>query len=179
MDKINFTGASIEQRLHYMKLMHDKLIKQYQDKLIFSDIALTTSGKFIDKINVLSQVSRNKEMKYHFIMGYDTLIRVLDFKYYMKEYNYESMVETLKPFFLNGNIYYTKRGEEIVDKEMDKLLLRFKEKIVYFELLEKCHEEVSSTKVRQAIKDGDKEGKLKNMVDKDILKLVLEDNPYV
>lgn len=73
MDKVVF-GASLEDRLLMLRLFA-RPFASYR-------IALSSHGLFLDKLRVLRQLYPSSSTSFYFIVGYDTLVRVLDPKYY-------------------------------------------------------------------------------------------------
>lgn len=73
MDKKVF-GASLEDRLLMLRLFA-RSFPNYQ-------VALSSHGLFLDKLRVLRRLYPSSSTSFYFIVGYDTLVRILDPKYY-------------------------------------------------------------------------------------------------
>ncbi|MBI2875927.1 MAG: nicotinate-nicotinamide nucleotide adenylyltransferase [Candidatus Tectomicrobia bacterium] len=74
MDKEIF-GASLEDRLVMLRLFA-RAFPHYR-------IALSSHGRFLDKLQALRQRYPFASVSFYFIVGYDTLVRILDPKYYV------------------------------------------------------------------------------------------------
>ena len=93
------SGASPSQRLDMMTLLAKK-------QTLPTAVGVTTSGRFVDKATDLLNTFPNNATatatttKFCFILGYDTLIRLLDPKYYHPI----SVQEALHPFFQHSTL---------------------------------------------------------------------------
>jgi nicotinamide-nucleotide adenylyltransferase len=87
------SGASVVQRVQMMELLSTTLDQP-------AVIGLTRHGKFIDKATHITRwfdtkYNKTKSLELYFIVGYDTMIRFMDPKYYAPV----SVKEALSPFF--------------------------------------------------------------------------------
>ncbi|KAI9497966.1 hypothetical protein BDB00DRAFT_802789 [Zychaea mexicana] len=85
-------GASASQRLDMMTLVAQRRNNEHQ-QTIPTAVGVTTHGRFIDKATALQSLWPRKT--FYFIVGYDTVIRLLDPAYYPEK----SVDEALAPFF--------------------------------------------------------------------------------
>jgi nicotinamide-nucleotide adenylyltransferase len=173
--------ASFEDRLAMMHLFAQSVS---EPELV--DIAITKHARFLDKAAELEKVYPGAEQTY--LTGYDTLIRLLDPKYYPPTHT----LEPLEAFFKRGRVVCTMRAggglgdvkeqmefvERIASGEREKDGCR-KEWAQRIELVEAAPEslDVSSTKVREAVKTGDMEALDKYMT-KEVKEWVLQRSLY-
>jgi nicotinamide-nucleotide adenylyltransferase len=154
--------ASFEDRLAMMLLLASELHPPYP-----VDIALTKHARFLDKSEELNRHYREVEEQ-TFITGYDTLVRLLDTRYYPVAYT----LDPLRGFFdrnkvrcvlRDGDAWGGKESQrEYVcaiargERESEGCRREWAGKI---ELVEGTEESagVSSTKVREAVWSGDRE----------------------
>lgn len=141
LDKEIF-GASLEERLLMILLCFEK------DPTV--SIAFTTGGLFIEKLALLLEAYPQDTM-IRFIVGHDTLIRVLDAKYY------EDRDASLRRLFTDSQFLVATRGsagvDEIRDLSHQKGNRPFAERIVPFQIPFSIGQ-VSSTLVRNRIRQG-------------------------
>ncbi len=119
-DKIHPTPVSFPHRMAMMELMAKELNRTLQTDVI---LGLTKHAKFIDKFNALRSWEQNlrslaliKNLNYYFLVGYDTLIRIFDPKYYLPK----TIGESLASFMANTNIFVLTRNDG--DKEASKYM---------------------------------------------------------
>lgn len=133
LDKKEITGASLSQRLSLMSILKAdvdrKLSKIRGSHPVQVVVGLTNCGKFVEKSSViqhhLSEAGYAPFTKIHFAMGFDTVVRFFNPKYYlaatesdpsgdMAEPILQEMKTHLDPFFKrnNSHISYASRGEE-------------------------------------------------------------------
>ncbi|RCH82962.1 hypothetical protein CU097_001122, partial [Rhizopus azygosporus] len=106
------TGATIVQRVQMMELM----AARYPN----SAVGLTPHAKFVDKAAHIQAWLPDTRLELYFIMGYDTIVRLLDPKYYMPR----PVMEVLGPFLNTCHIICADRGEGEEQKAFwDKLKL--------------------------------------------------------
>ncbi|RCH96052.1 hypothetical protein CU098_011241, partial [Rhizopus stolonifer] len=93
----SMTGASVNQRIEMMQLMASK------DRTM--TVGITCHGKFVDKQKAIH--SRYPRLELYFILGYDTLVRLLDPKYYDLP-----LKQALEPFLNNCRLVCADRGQQ-------------------------------------------------------------------
>jgi nicotinate (nicotinamide) nucleotide adenylyltransferase len=141
MDKEIF-GASLEERLSMILLCFEK------DRSV--SVALTSRGRFVEKLALLLN-AYPPDTKIHFIVGHDTLIRVLDPGYY------ENRDAALRHLFAASRFLVAGRGNVGID-EIRALMNQkenrtFSQRIVPFEIPSSMAQ-VSSTYIRKEIERG-------------------------
>jgi nicotinate (nicotinamide) nucleotide adenylyltransferase len=143
LDK-EIAGASLEQRLLMILLCFES------DPTV--SIAFTNRGLFGDKLTLLKKAYPDNTM-IRFIVGYDTLTRILDTKYY------EDRDASLNRLFAESRFLVATRGN--VDTDRIKRVVTqkenrpFAEKIVPFEM-PFATRHVSSTHIRKDLSEGRK-----------------------
>lgn len=153
------TGASVLQRAQMMELMAGS----------FDTIAvgLTPHGKFIDKAESIQSWFKHP-VQLEFILGYDTITRFFDSKYYSVP-----VTEALTPFFTRCRLICADRGSdkhnfwESIGKDYEQCIDRIH--------LDRETEAISSTKARSAIGSTDD---AHSFLDDTILEFVLQENLY-
>ncbi|NIO03310.1 MAG: hypothetical protein GTN74_01490 [Proteobacteria bacterium] len=139
LDKEIF-GASLEERLLMILLCFQK------DSAV--SLAFTNRGRFVEKLELIMD-AYPKDTLIRFIVGYDTMVRVLDAKYY------ENRNASLTRLFAGSEFLVATRGNARVD-EIRRLALQrenrpFAEKIIPLEI-PLPHRRLSSTQIRNAIR---------------------------
>ncbi|KAG2229175.1 hypothetical protein INT48_001495 [Thamnidium elegans] len=150
------TGASALQRAQMMELMSHSFDHPVA-------VGFTTHGKFVDKAKAI-QAWFERPVELHFILGYDTITRLFDPKYYTPI----PVQEALASFFQSCYIICADRGE--ADQTFWNQIHQPIERIQ----LDADLGFISSTLVRQT-KDQDK---LKSMLDPNILQFIQDENLY-
>lgn len=99
-DKSAAVPASFEDRIYMMYLMSEYLAKELH---INVSVGLTTHAKFVDKLvsilNYLKNapgVTADRLLKLTFLVGYDTLVRIFDPKYYLPDKLSDSLNNFMK-----------------------------------------------------------------------------------
>ncbi|KAG2223708.1 hypothetical protein INT45_007286 [Circinella minor] len=180
------SGASPSQRLDMMTLLAKK-------QPLPTAVGVTTSGRFVDKATELLNTFSNKNnvtttTRFCFILGYDTLIRLLDPKYYHPM----SVQEALHPFFQHSTLVCVDRDGY---GDMDEFWQKHKEdwvnkdgKITRIVLNDPKLETISSSLVRSIISNtrsttgvtaAAKEEELETMVDRDVAKYIRNQGLYL
>jgi len=141
-------GATLEDRLLMLTLFA-------RDKPNIS-IALSSHGLFVDKLMALKQVYPSGT-EIFFIVGYDTIIRVLDEKYY------QDREVALNQLFEGSRFLVANRREKNI-KDIHRLFElkeneKYRDKIDTFQISPSLAE-VSSTQVRRLVKEGESIGHL-------------------
>ena len=116
--------APFEQRLEMMAAFAQDLLDQVQrtDSSLVVDVGVTKLPYFVDKAKTIADAieyrndkSPNPISQLHLI-GYDTLIRVLDTKYYPPDHTLES----LKDLFAHHGLRVTLRADEALGDKRDQ-----------------------------------------------------------
>lgn len=157
------------------------------------DIAVTKLPYFMDKSSAIEASGEYPEgaQQVH-LTGFDTLIRILDPKYYKSD----KKLRVLEPFFEKNRLRVTYRTDddwgvrEAQDEYLEELAKGRrddeggKREWVAGGRIEMCdgrkegEEPISSTKVRNAAKDGDRE-MLGKLVTKGVAEWILEEGLYM
>lgn len=156
------TGASVLQRAQMMELMAGS----------FESIAvgLTPHGKFIDKAQSIQSWFKHP-VQLTFILGYDTITRFFDSKYYSPV----PVKEALAPFFTTSRLICADRGSDTdgfwegIGKDYERFIDRIH--------LDPETEAISSTKARLAIASHD-DSTIHSLLDDAILQFVLQEHLY-
>ncbi|KAI8989592.1 hypothetical protein BDB01DRAFT_718454 [Pilobolus umbonatus] len=142
-------GASVLQRVQMMEIMARTLEPGN------IAVGLTSHGKFVDKAKVIDdwyhQLPRNKrKLELYFIVGYDTVVRLFDPKYYAPE----SVNEALEPFFRHHHLIWANR--KMGDESLYEMAWQNQasDKIHQIELDPEVSD-YSSTKARESIRMND------------------------
>ena len=135
-------GASLEERL--------LMIKLYAQKRPQFSVAACSHGRFVEKVKVIRPLYP-PETEIYFIIGYDTLKRVFDAKYYT------NLELELAELFSMSRFIVANRGEN--DAGMIKKMLSRKENEPYAEKIDLIdlppfHANISSTEIRDRIQSG-------------------------
>jgi len=141
MDK-ELIGATLADRLLMLQVL-------FEGRPRFS-VGITNGGLFLTKAEVLKETFP-KGMDITFIVGYDTLARVFDPKYY------EDREGALDRLFACSTFMVANRGDhgrEAVDQLMGPLEnRRFKGRVQFFEIPVRLAQ-ISSSRVRQRVREG-------------------------
>ncbi|KAI9258033.1 hypothetical protein BDA99DRAFT_561472 [Phascolomyces articulosus] len=92
------SGASPPQRLAMMTLIADHMAS-----FVPTAVGTTASGRFIDKAKALEETldtNNDKKHEFYFIVGHDTMVRLLDPKYYQGV----PVEKALAPFFQHSRL---------------------------------------------------------------------------
>lgn len=113
-DKIHPQPALFEHRLQMMYLMANYWFKESN---VHVSIGITRHARFVDKlVSILEQLER--PVKLTFAVGYDTLIRILDEKYYLPD----KLLDSLREFMTTSDIFCLTRSSTSIT-EADQLNL--------------------------------------------------------
>lgn len=161
------------------------------------DVGVTKEAMFVDKANAIEKSgvythgtrSLKGQMEQVHLTGFDTLIRLLDTKYYPPTYD----LSGLAGLFEKGRFRVTRRtGGEWGDRERQDGFLRsmgsgglssvrgeneWAQKIELVNGREEGEEVVSSTKVREAVELGDL-GALEKLVTQDVAEWIVKHRLY-
>lgn len=137
-------GWPIEARLLTLKI-HTK-------NRSYISLGISSHGRYIDKINALKQIYPTQS-DFYFIVGYDTLVRIFDPKYY------NDIHEELNTLFSQCKfIVANRKGVSIPDIKqfLDQPDLRHYQQFIEYITLPDYYANLSSTDIRNRIHAGDK-----------------------
>lgn len=199
--------AAFEHRLAMMNVFAQELVKmvttsddkEHTQGGVIVDVGVTKEARFIDKARILEAQEEYtdhgnddtaKTVEQVHLIGFDTLIRLLDPKYYPPKHT----LEPLEDLFEKHRVRVTRRtddawgGREEQDqyvreiaegqKERDGPRKEWAQRIDLVEGREVGQEAVSSTKVREAAKAGDEEA-LKRLVTDGVARWILDEKLYL
>lgn len=124
-DKVLETPASYDHRLNMMLLMAHYLEKNLD---VHVSIGLTHHAKFVDKsVSIIDYLKEYFSSDYHsmkltFAVGFDTLVRILDPKYYLPDL----LLDLLHEFMTTTDLFCLTRSENVES---------YREQIDYFRQL--------------------------------------------
>lgn len=125
-------------------------LKSYAAERNNVSIGVSSHGRYIDKISALKAIYP-EGTEYHFIVGYDTLVRIFDPKYYTDINN------ELKGLFSQCKFIVANRENvdiETIKKFLDTSRIRPYSSHISCLMLPKCYADVSSTEVRKRLENG-------------------------
>ncbi|MCJ1279725.1 hypothetical protein MMC21_007549 [Puttea exsequens] len=194
--------AAFEQRLAMMGTFAEELVEalmasangEYKEGELIVDVGVTKEARFVDKARVLEDYKdyhhEGKPVEQVHLTGFDTLIRLLDTKYYPPQHN----LEPLTGLFKKHRVRATRRTDDEWGgrEEQDGYLKRIAngdrenegarkgwvDRIELVEGRKEGEEVVSSTKVREAAKGKD-EGQLRTLVTDKVAKWIIQENLYL
>lgn len=203
--------AALEQRLAMMKIFANELLqavaqpdKNYdtdglKEGEIVVDVGVTKEARFVDKTSVLEKYwdytcltseDVRKPMEQVHLIGFDTLIRLLDIKYYPPNHD----LQPLESLFEKHRVRVTRRtddawgGKEVQDEYIGKIQdgdredegakREWSERIELVEGRKEGEEIVSSTKVREAAKAGDRKA-LQKLVSDGVAQWIMDEKLYL
>ena len=126
-------------------------LKRYAEEGNNVSIGISSHGRYIDKISAL-KACYPEDTEFHFIVGYDTLVRIFDSKYYT------NIDKELKELFLHCRFIVANRENVDIEKIkefLDTTMIRPYSSYISCLLLPKCYADVSSTEVRRRIENGE------------------------
>jgi len=142
-------GAPLDQRL--------KVLECYARNESNLSVAVCSHGRFIDKIFALKKLYPSNT-EFFFIIGYDTLVRIFDQKYYT------DMDKELDELFSQSRFIVANRGKDGVKSINDYLMKNpiSQKYINKFDTihLEEPYAQISSTEVRECVSNGNSIEKL-------------------
>ncbi|KAK6455506.1 nicotinate-nucleotide adenylyltransferase [Scheffersomyces xylosifermentans] len=127
-DKINPAPESFENRLEMMYLMAQDLANKFPETKHIG-IGLTNHAKFVDKsVSILNYLHINgidkNQMKLTFLVGFDTLIRIFNPKYYLPD----KLSNSLEEFMKSTDLFcLTRNDDKITIDEQSNYLTDIKE----------------------------------------------------
>lgn len=126
-------------------------LKRYAENRAGVSVALSSHGRYLDKLSALEAVYP-RQTEYHFIVGYDTLVRIFDPKYYTDVHG------ELRELFAACRFIAVNREQADVKVIMEFLaqpaIQPYSEFITYLGLPD-FYAQISSTAVREQIARGD------------------------
>lgn len=160
------SGASVLQRAQMMEIV----ARQQPDIAV----AITQHGRFIDKARCLQQWIQ-EPVDLYFIVGYDTITRLLDQKYYEVP-----VQEALDPFFQSCRLVCADRPGFDTDQVVSQfwksaIIQRYQDAIQRIQLSDNELATLSSTRARNA---GDS-AELDTIVDPDIAAFIRTEKLYI
>lgn len=126
-------------------------LKRYTKNRGKFSVGVSSHGRYIDKVTAL-KVILPPETEFHFIVGYDTLVRIFDPKYYT-DFHTE-----LGELFVDARFIVANRAEadvETIASFMDQPEIRQYVPYVSCLLLPDVYAYMSSTEVRELLKRGE------------------------
>ena len=199
--------AAFEHRLAMMNVFAEELVKmvatsdekKHPHDDVIVDVGVTKEARFIDKARTLEAQEEYighgngntaKPFEQVHLIGFDTLIRLLDTKYYPPKHT----LEPLEDLFKKHRVRVTRRtadawgGREEQDQYVRKIAegkmgangpkKEWAQRIDLVEGRKEGEEIVSSTKVREAAKAGDEDA-LKKLVTDEVARWILDEKLYM
>ena len=199
--------AAFEHRLAMMNVFAEELVKmvatsdekEHTQGDVIVDVGVTKEARFIDKARILEAQEEHKGhdnndtvklVEQVHLIGFDTLIRLLDKKYYPPKHT----LEPLEDLFKKHRVRVTRRtddawgGREEQDQyvrkiaegqsEADGARKEWAQRIDLVEGRGEGEEIVSSTKVRESAEAGDEEA-LKRLVTDGVARWILHEKLYL
>ncbi len=126
-------------------------LKRYTKNREKFSVGVSSHGRYIDKVSAL-KVILPPETEFHFIVGYDTLVRIFDPKYYT-DFHTE-----LGELFVDARFIVANRAEadvETIASFMDQPEIRQYTPYVSCLLLPDVYAYMSSTEVRELLERGE------------------------
>lgn len=109
-DKVDPQPASFEHRLDMMHLMADYL---HDNLKVDVSIGLTLHAKFVDKlVSIMNDVRERlpeSDVKLTFLVGFDTLLRIFDPKYYLPD----KLLDLLNEFMRTTDLFCLTRQDNV------------------------------------------------------------------
>lgn len=126
-------------------------LKGYAEEGNDVSIGISSHGRYIDKVSALKGLYP-EDTEFHFIVGYDTLVRVFDAKYYA------DMNVELKELFSECRFIVANRnnvGLETIKKYLNQPTIQPYSSYISVLILPDFYSEISSTEVRDRIERGE------------------------
>jgi nicotinamide-nucleotide adenylyltransferase len=109
VDKPGQDVSSLTQRLDMMQLLTQDIHESYPNVSI--SLGIIKHGRFVDKLHALC--SHNNATTYSFLVGFDTLIRILDPKYYDRDV---PLAQSLAPVMDSASFLVLTRRPDAISK---------------------------------------------------------------
>ena len=162
MDK-RLTGASFEERLEMLKVLFERHSR--------ISIGVSNRGLFLEKVRPLRELFPSGTA-FVFIVGFDTIIRVLDRKYYKnRKRSLDHLFESCEFLVANRGNHEREAFERFFLQQGNE---RYKRKVGFF-TLSKEFSSISSSLVRKKLGEGKS---VKNMVPPAVLRFIQEKGVY-
>ena len=126
-------------------------LKRYTKHREKFSIGVSSHGRYIDKVTAL-KVILPPETEFHFIIGYDTLVRIFDLKYYT---DFHAELEAL---FMDARFIVANRAEadiKTIESFLNQSEIRRYAPYVSCLLLPDVYAYMSSTEVRELLEQGE------------------------
>ncbi|KAF9974610.1 hypothetical protein BGZ73_001979 [Actinomortierella ambigua] len=149
------TGASAVERLEMMEALAQECMKNEHEvaSLRHMAVGLTIHARFIDKAQPILDSYPPGTVQLSWIMGHDTLTRLLDPKYY------KDIKADLSPFFEYNHAICSTRPDYGTREDLDKVIQQSghadKVTLVEIEAEDEAIATMSSTIVRKAVQNKD------------------------
>lgn len=182
-DKKTADLGNYSLRLDMIQLLASHISEDYG---IACSIGLTTKSLFTEKISAINQEINKPQVKFTFLLGFDTLVRLFDPKYYPNQ----SISSALKLLFANSSFFILSRNDEKYPQEEQE---KYIEKIERGEFKNDIPSEwtrhlflvrgdgtslnISSSEIRAMINGGQE--KWKKYTYADIIGYITDHNMYV
>ena len=126
-------------------------LKRYAESRPDISVGASSHGRYIDKLTALNALYP-QQTEFHFIVGYDTLIRIFDAKYYT---DFDAELQELFPAcrFIAAN--RAEADAETIDAFMSQPATRPYAPFVSTLALPVAYAEISSTEIRQRLEQGE------------------------
>ncbi|KAF9160411.1 hypothetical protein DFQ27_005810 [Actinomortierella ambigua] len=149
------TGASAIERLEMMEALALECIRDEREETALRHMAvgLTIHARFIDKAQPILDSYPPETVRLSWIMGHDTLTRLLDPKYY------KDIKVDLSPFFERNHAICSTRPDYGTREDLDRVIKQSghadKVTLVEIEAEDEAIATMSSTIVRKAVQNKD------------------------
>lgn len=120
-DKVIPDPAVLNNRLEMMHIMANDISKKYTVNV---SIGLTKHAKFVDKsVSIFHYIKEREDVKLTFLIGFDTLIRILNPKYYLPD----KLSISLEQFMRSTDLFcLTRTDKEITNEQQSSYLEEIK-----------------------------------------------------
>jgi nicotinamide-nucleotide adenylyltransferase len=167
--------ATFDHRLEMMQLLAQQIEKTSSASAL---IAISKHPRFVDKARDVTKAFPEMDAVV-WLVGYDTLIRILDKKYYR-----DTLEESLGEFWERNRLVCAIRGDDVEERayverikkgEVEGVPAKWAE---YVKVIEPVGKEHSSTKARKAALEGQWE-ELRRIVPEEIAAYIREEGLYM
>lgn len=180
-DKKDGQPAELLQRVEMMIIFADYIFEHYGINVC---VSLSSQAKFVDKYVSISEYGREvlgMPLELTFLMGFDTLIRFFDQKYYR-----DSLQVALSDFMRDCKLIVLVRDDGVHSRDEQKeyftriadpgtiIACEWKDHIAYVE--ESSVADISSSGIRKAVKDNNR--KWEDLVLPEISRYIKSNNIY-
>lgn len=144
--------ANVDKEIYGLPLEGRILtLKSYAEEGNGVSIGISSHGRYIDKVSALKMVFPD-DTEFHFIVGYDTLVRIFDAKYYV------DMNAELKDLFSQCRFIVANRENVSIEKikvYLDQPALQLYRPFISYLILPDFYAKISSTDVRDRFERGE------------------------